>query len=166
VRDQAVFSDFYKTMFGRLAKADGHRTVFTEYAWNSAWCDPCAAPPPKDDEIAAAGAAWVVNADGRRMGGASVVVTRLHLRYTPESFPEDLMLQETADRATFQARYVLRHPWKGSPDQCLAAADYFRGVARRETTEAEALATLTGWSPADIRARIPKRVIPHSTPAP
>src|SRR5262249_7500046 len=107
VRDQAIFKNFYKTMFVRLAKADGYRTVFTEYAWDSSWCDPCAAPPPTDNEIAAAGATWIAGAKGARVRDASVIVTRLHLRYTPESFPEDLMLQETADRSNYQARYVL-----------------------------------------------------------
>lgn len=163
VSDQAVFRDFYKTMFGRLAAADGYRTVFTEYAWDSKWCDPCVAPPPKDDEIAAAGASWVADAQGRRISGASVVVTRLHLRYTPASFPEDLMLQETADRATFQARYVLRHPWSGNPEQCEAAAAYFNGLIDRENEQARALARLTGWQLDDIRARMPRRT-PVPTP--
>lgn len=157
VRDPAVFRDFYKTMFGRLAAEDGYRTVFTEYAWDSGWCDPCVAPPPRDDEIVAAGAAWVADGAGTRQRGASVVVTRLHLRYTPESFPEDLMLQETADRATFQARYVLRHPWTGNPYRCGASLNYFAQLSEREDKEARALARLTGWNLADIRARQPKR---------
>lgn len=166
VRDPAVFRDFYKTMFTRLAEEDRYRTVFTEYAWDSAWCDPCAAPPPSDGEIVAAGAAWVADRTGTRQRGASVVVTRLHLRYTPESFPEDLMLQETADRATFQARYVLRHPWTGNPYKCGAAQDYFARLVEREDNEARALARLTGWSLATIRARQPKRTPPIPTPPP
>jgi hypothetical protein len=161
VRDQAIFKNFYKTMFVRLAKADNYRTVFTEYAWNSSWCDPCAAPPPTDNEIAAAGAGWIAGARGARVRDASVIVTRLHLRYTPESFPEDLMLQETADRDNFQARYVLRHPWSGSPLQCEAAATYFQEVSEREDQEARALARLTGWNLRDIRAWLPKRSVPR-----
>lgn len=162
VRDPAVFRDFYKTMFSRLAEEDGHRTVFTEYAWDSRWCDPCVVPPPRDEEIVAAGGGWVVDGTGARRREASVIVTRLHLRYTPDSFPEDLMLQETADRATFQARYVLRHPWKGSPYQCGAALTYFEQLDAREEKEARALARLTGWNLAEIRARLPR----HSTPLP
>jgi hypothetical protein len=157
VRDPTVFRDFYKTMFSRLAAEDGYRTVFTEYAWDSGWCDPCVAPPPRDDEIVAAGAAWVADGAGTRQRGASVIVTRLHLRYTPESFPEDLMLQETADRAPFQARYVLRHPWTGNPYRCGASLSYFAQLGEREDKEARALARLTGWNLADIRARQPKR---------
>jgi hypothetical protein len=161
VRDQAIFKNFYKTMFGRLAKEDSYRTVFTEYAWNSGWCDPCAAPPPTDNEIAAAGASWIADAQGAKLGGASVVVTRLHLRYTPESFPEDLVLQQTADRGNFQARYVLRHPWSGSPSKCEAATAYFQQLGQREEQEARALARLTGWNLGDIRAELPKRSMPR-----
>ncbi len=87
-------------------------------------------------------------------------MTRLHLRYTPDSFPEDLVLQETADRATFQGRYVLRHPWKGSPYQCGAAMTYFEQLGAREEKEARALAQLTGWKLAEIRARLPQRSTP------
>jgi hypothetical protein len=163
VHDPTVFRDFYKTMFSRLAEEDGYRTVFTEYAWDSAWCDPCAAPPPRDEEIVAAGATWVADGAGTRQRGASVVVTRLHLRYTPDSFPEDLMLQETADRATFQARYVLRHPWTGNPYKCGAALGYFAQLGEREDMEARALARLTGWNLADIRARLPQRSTPTPT---
>lgn len=163
VRDPAVFRDFYKTMFSRLAEEGGYRTVFTEYAWDSRWCDPCVAPPPRDEEIVAAGGAWVVDGTGARQRDASVIVTRLHLRYTPDSFPEDLMLQETADRATFQGRYVLRHPWKGNPYQCGAAMTYFEQLGAREEKEARALAQLTGWNLAQIRARLPQRSTPIPT---
>jgi hypothetical protein len=34
----------------------------------------------------------------------------MHLRYDANSFPEDLVLLETGDRANFQGRYVLRYP--------------------------------------------------------
>jgi hypothetical protein len=157
VRDQAIFTDFYKTMFDRLSKEDGYRKVYTEYAWNTVSCDPCAAPPPNHDEVAAAGAFWTVSPQGKSLLGARVVITRLHLRYTPASFPEDLMLMETADSESFQARYVLHHPWSGNPYQCAAGTAYFHEVAKREDDEARALARLTGWKLSDIRARMPKR---------
>jgi hypothetical protein len=162
VRDQAVFRNFYKTTFLRLAQADRYRTIFTEYFWNSSWCDPCVVPAPTNDEIAAAGATWIVDPQGRRVRDSSVLVTRLHLRYTPESFPEDLMLQETADRQMFQARYVLHHPWTGNPFQCPEAADYYRERGERDAKAAENLARLTGWKLADIRARMPRYSLPEA----
>ncbi len=83
-----------------------------------------------------------------------VLLTRLHVRYTRESFPEDLALQQTSDRQNYQTRYVLRHPFKGSPNACEAAAVYYREVANRQEREAEQLAQLTGWSLTDIRSRM------------
>lgn len=162
VREQSVFANVYKTAFARLAAADRYRTVYTEYFWNSSWCDPCVVPSPTNDEIAAAGASWIVDAQGLRARSADVLVTRLHLRYTPESFPEDLMLQETADRQPFQARYVLHHPWTGNPFQCPEAADYFRRVGERNAKEVDNLARLTGWKPGDIRARMPRYSVPEA----
>ena len=82
------------------------------------------------------------------------MLTRLHIRYTPETFPEDLVFQETSDRRNFQTRYVLRNPWKGSPDACPAAGEYVRSLAERQEREAQALANLTGWDINDIRKRM------------
>jgi hypothetical protein len=83
-----------------------------------------------------------------------VQVTRLHVRYDNNSFPEDLMFQETGDSENFQGRYVLRHAWEGSPQQCPAAKEYFRQLAIRHEQEAETLAELTGWNVEDIQRKI------------
>ncbi len=82
------------------------------------------------------------------------MLTRLHVRYTPATFPEDLAFHETGDRQNFQTRYVLQNPWKGSPDACPAAREYFRALAQRQEQEAQSLANLTGWDIDDIRKRI------------
>jgi hypothetical protein len=39
-----------------------------------------------------------------------VMLTRLQVRYSAATFPEDLTFQETQDQENFQGRYVLRHP--------------------------------------------------------
>jgi hypothetical protein len=49
------FQDFYKAMFNSEAKKENHRVVFTEYFWDMAWCDPCAANPLSQDELRKAG---------------------------------------------------------------------------------------------------------------
>ena len=152
------FTRFYRAMFDRQASREKHSIVFTEYFWDMAWCDPCAADPLTVAELREAGVTWVAEAGRRRGPGAQpVVLTRLHVRYTKETFPEDLVLQETRDRANFQTRYVLRHPWRGSIFQCVGALDaYWRyrgSVAEREERAAQALASLTGWDIADIRRR-------------
>ena len=76
------------------------------------------------------------------------------MRYTPQTFPEDLVFQETNDRTNFQARYVLRHPWPGVVDACPEAKLYFEDVQRRQESEAQSLAALTGWNLAQIRTRM------------
>ena len=88
---------------------------------------------------------WVGDARDRAAAAAPVMLTRLHLRYTRDSLPEDLVFQETQDRANFQARYVLRHPWTGPIDACEAAKPYFDSVRQRQEREAQTLASLTGW---------------------
>jgi hypothetical protein len=40
-----------------------------------------------------------------------VVLTRLHVRYTANTFPEDLMFTQTKDRQNWQTRYVVQHPY-------------------------------------------------------
>src|SRR5258708_38050115 len=98
------------------------------------WCDPCAGPPLSRDELKALGVFWLdtdpSNVGVRRGpmiypqpggGPMPVMLTRLHVRYTADTFPEDLTFQETQDQEDFQARYDLRHAWKGSRYACRAA---------------------------------------------
>src|SRR5882724_9320548 len=154
------FPQFYRAMFTQQVKREDMRAVFLEYAWDMAWCDPCAAQPLSTDELRKLGVFWLAESgadDGvrrRRGGPLDVFMTRLHVRYDAAHFPEDLVFQETADRANFQGRYVLRHPWTGS-ETCEAAAQYRREVARRQEQEVQTLATLTGWPVAGIRAKAP-----------
>ncbi len=160
LKQPGEFTRFYKAMFDQQAKKEGLRAVFTEYVWDMAWCDPCAADPLSVAELREAGVTWVADTGAQKVapGGAQpVVLTRLHIRYTKATFPEDLAFQETKDRGNFQARYVLRHPWTGSVFQCWdAIAEYRRyqtSVAERTERAAQALATLTGWDIAEIRRK-------------
>jgi hypothetical protein len=150
VRDE--FSDFYRAMFSEAVRREGMRTVFLEYAWDMAWCDPCAADPLSRDELRELGVFWLN--DGIERGAAqNAFLTRLHVRYDAETFPEDLVLQETGDRTNFQGRYVLRHAWEGSQN-CVGAEHYRRELAERREREATNLARLTGWSVSDIRSKM------------
>jgi hypothetical protein len=158
------FASFYKAMFDTQSKKQNLRAVFTEYYWNMGWCDPCAAEPLSPAELKQLGVFWLGGTDSgnpnTRMtpvmpgGGMPVQVTRLHVRYTPDSFPEDLNFQETSDTENFQGRYVLRHAWTGSPEQCSAAKVYFKQLAVRHEQEAKTLAELTGWELQDIRKKM------------
>ena len=143
------FAAFYKAMFARqVANQDG-RAVFTEYTWDMAWCDPCASDPLSNDELRRLGVFWT---DGDRRP-QQVFLSRLHVRYDNAHFPEDLVFQETADRANFQGRYIVRHAWTGS-DTCGAAPEYRRTLADRRAREAEQLARLTGWNVAELRKKM------------
>ncbi len=156
VKDE--FGEFYRDMFAKQTKAENNRAVFLEYAWDMAWCDPCAADPLSSDELRTLGVFWL--GEPRTQQGRiapspaqNVFVTRLHVRYDSKHFPEDLMFQETGDRTNYQGRYIIRHPWKGE-FSCDASA-YEAQVRERQEREARTLANLTGWDIEDIRAKIP-----------
>ncbi len=150
------FGNFYRDMFARQVERDNMRTVFLEYAWDMGWCDPCAADPLSDRELRELGVFWTNDRSRRpiKRQARDVFITRLHLRYTAETFPEDLFFQETGDRSNFQGRYIIRHPWQGSPNVCSAARDYFAELRRRQGRDAETLASLTGWDLASIHRRM------------
>ena len=136
--------------------------MFLEYAWDMNWCDPFAADPLSQNELRELGVYWV---DGggdkpgimpRRPGpqqAQDVFVTRLHVSYDAEHFPEDLMFKETGDRSNYQGRYVLQHPYKGDAT-CEAAETYRAELPKRFEQEAQTLANLTGWDIDDIRDKM------------
>ena len=154
VKDE--FGKFYAAMFDRAVGDADMRAVFTEYAWDMGWCDPCAGEPLTSRELVELGARWIgsdANVAYRLGSGGSVFVTRLHVRYDAAHFPEDLALMETHDRESFQARYVLRHPWRGTA-ACQLAAEYRDHLQERFKDEARTLATLTGWPLSEITQRM------------
>jgi hypothetical protein len=142
------FKEVYKSMFDNIAQREDFRVVFTEYFWDMAWCDPCAANPLSADELRKSGVFWVgdetpseastgsagtsTNPNARlslprvlppgKGGDAAqpVMLTRLHVRYTPRTFPEDLMFTQTKDKQNWQTRYVVQNPYASSVAQCSA----------------------------------------------
>jgi hypothetical protein len=153
------FANFYKAMFARQVAQENMSAIFTEYAWDMSWCDPCAADPLSSDELRQLGVFWMADGASGRRGGislpmpsqaAGVFMTRLHVRYDADHFPEDLVFQETADRTNFQGRYVLRHAWTGQ-SSCDAAVRYRAELSNRHEREAQNLASLTGWNIMEIR---------------
>jgi len=151
------FPTFYKSMFDKAVARENMRAVFVEYAWDMAWCDPCAADPMSSKELVELGARWIASDDDkpfRSVQGANAYVTRLHVRYDAQSFPEDLVLTETRDRENFQGRYVLNHPWKGPTTSCEAGARYRAELPKRFEQEAQNLVNLTGWPLANVLAEM------------
>jgi hypothetical protein len=146
------FADFYRTLFDRQVARAGGTSVFLEYAWNTGWCDPCSAPPPSGEDLATFGANWPAIGTGRAgIGNGGAFITRLHVRYDRDHFPEDLALNETKDTENFQGRYVMHNLWTGEMN-CPAADNYRKMVADRGQRELTNVAELTGWSRNDISA--------------
>jgi hypothetical protein len=156
------FGDFYKAMFATAYQREGRRVGFLEYAWDMSSCDPCSATPLSPEELQQAGVFWLdfpastnmpVLPPGRirpMPPRRSVFITRLHVRYSRDRFPADLMFQSTSNRQFFQGRYILRHPFTGDAN-CPAGREYKQSLPARFEREAQTLARLTGWDINQIR---------------
>ncbi len=157
------FGEFYKDMFTVQTEKENGKAVFLEYAWDMAWCDPCAADPLTATQLRQLGAFWLdseTDAQQRnRPAAQNVFVTRLHVRYDQQHFPDDLKFIETGDRTNYQGRYIMRHAWKGESN-CSAAKDYLNMVQERETRAGNLLASLTGWDRNDIAASMGVSALP------
>ena len=159
IKDKNQFADFYRDMFRTQVKKENNKAVFLEYAWDMNWCDPCAADPLSNKELRELGVFWVDDtAEKQSMPrrrppsqAKDVYLTRLHVRYDQQHFPEDLAFQTTGNRENFQGRYIIRHPWKGG-ETCDAATSYFeKELPKRQNERAKNLARLTGWDINEIR---------------
>jgi hypothetical protein len=158
------FGEFYRATFQKIYERENKKVAFLEYAWDVSSCDPCSTEPPNQQELKDAGVFWL--ADGNTRSGnllpparrlppayQGTFITRLHVRYTRNKFPEDLMFQETGNRENFQGRYVMNHPFTGNLS-CEAGKKYRRTLRPRLEKEAGTLASLTGWSLRDIYRKI------------
>ena len=152
------FAKFYKATFDRAVAREDMSEVFVEYAWDMAWCDPCAADPMSTVELKTLGAGWndssgVTGPSYRAAGGSNAFVTRLHVRYDAKTFPEDLNFIETSDRENFQGRYILQHP-SAAPAKCKAGVEYRAALPARFKKEADNLVYLTGWAATEVASRM------------
>jgi hypothetical protein len=153
------FADFYRALFSEQVRRERMSAVFLEYAWDMAWCDPCAADPLSSRELRDLGVFWLdEGASARTAAPSNVFVTRLHVRYDSAHFPEDLVFQETGDRTNFQGRFILRHPFGGAIS-CNEDA-YRTELAGRHDREAQTLASLTRWRIDEIRRKMGLNVAP------
>ncbi|MFN6529042.1 DUF2330 domain-containing protein [Nostoc sp. ChiSLP03a] len=161
VKDE--FGEFYKSMFQTVYTKEDRKVGFLEYAWDMGNCDPCSAEPLTPEELKQAGVFWLddnstsnvpVPPSFRRPSFSSnVFISRLHVRYTRDKFPEDLIFQQTANSESFQGRYVLQHPFQGEL-KCQAGRQYKQSLPKRFEQEAQTLAKLTNWKIQDIRNKM------------
>ena len=162
---QNNFGDFYDTLFQK-AHREHSNAVFLEYATRTFGgnikCDPCtvnAESIPTETDLKSMGAWWSDESP-------ETFITRLHIRYGPDTSPEDLQFEEILPEqlvqksgirgrtfpqwagVDFQARYVIRRPMGSAI--CLSRWRYRRAM----TQTANNLAALTGWDVADIRQKM------------
>ena len=156
------FGSFYKAAFQKVYEHEQKKVAFLEYAWDTGNCDPCSSEPPTSAELKEAGVFWLddnsssgnIPASFRRsIAQSNTFITRLHVRYTRNKFPEDLMFKETGNQENFQGRYVMNHPFKGNLS-CEAGKKYQQTLRPRLEQEAGNLANLTGWSIRDIYRKL------------
>ncbi|MDF5736695.1 MULTISPECIES: DUF2330 domain-containing protein [unclassified Nostoc] len=157
------FGEFYKSMFQTAYTKEDRKVGFLEYAWDMGRCDPCSADPLTPEELKQAGVFWLDDNSAsdvpappsfrRSSFSSNVFISRLHVRYTRDKFPEDLIFQQTANTESFQGRYVLQHPFQGEL-KCQAGREYKRSLPKRFEQEAQTLAKLTNWNIQDIRNKM------------
>ncbi len=150
VMSEGLFPSFYKDMYGKAWANEGKNNVMLEYAWDessqqSMHCDPCPTPPLTFAEIREAGVWWVEPDQYNGSYFGDLFITRLHVRYDRQHFPQDLMFINTPDQSNFQGRYVIRHAATGSLD-CAEGKRYKADLRLRRQKELMELAALTGWS--------------------
>ena len=174
------FGKFYKATFAHALGRESGKALFTEYAWDMGWCDPCAAQPLSRDELQQLGVFWLDDngyGSSYRPGpvpprrpavptarGINVLLDALHVRYDADHFPEDLVFQETVRPK--QLPGTLR------PAACLYRQHGLLGSGelpqqsrRAPRKEAQTLADLTGWSMADIRQQMGSDAPPLGDPS-
>lgn len=166
------FGRFYKALFQQSYETEKKEVAFLEYAWDMAWCDPCAANPLTPEELRQAGVFWLNQASdepGRRLnpnpGPQNAYITRLHVRYARNKFPEDLSFQATGNRDNYQGRYVIQRPYRGEIT-CDAAADYRNAVRDRQEQELDTVVQLTGWRKSELRSKVDWLSEPQQQPNP
>ncbi|MBP0017656.1 MAG: DUF2330 domain-containing protein [Cyanobacteria bacterium SBLK] len=158
---QNEFGEFYEAIFQKQYEVEGKNVAFLEYAGYTGKCDPCSTQAPTSDLLKQAGAFWEEGGDFPLSA-----ITRLHVRYNAENFPEDLKFVEVEQQelqieiaseekyfpnwggVTFQGRYVMREPEKGS-----SGLAKWRYHDRYQSQWNQNLAELTGWDLKDIQEK-------------
>jgi hypothetical protein len=141
-------------MFQQEYERQGKNVVFLEYAGAISKCDPCTVP--QDEMLKLTELLPKIDPFN------SSYITRLHVRYTQEQFPQDLefrivgqnfndfteataISEKVSSFNIFQGRYVIRRP--SSAASCIMARLSYWKWNKRWT---ENLIRLTGWNKKEI----------------
>src|SRR3989454_7339816 len=82
------FPDFCRAVFSTLVDRDGMQAVYTEYAWDTGSCDPCASPPLTAEELRSLGCYWI-DGGGATPGPQPPLITPLPPRHRAPPIPQD-----------------------------------------------------------------------------
>ncbi|MBD3636625.1 MAG: DUF2330 domain-containing protein [Crocinitomicaceae bacterium] len=151
IRDK--FGKFYVDLFEKAHASEDKEAIFLEYAWNispqfpGVKCDPCVGPPPIYTDLLEAGVDWAVQ---NGQASSDVFFTRLHVRYSRETHPQDLQFHVTPNKEHFQARYILTNPATGDLS-CDEGQKYCARKVKQRADELENLHELTSWNTAQYK---------------
>jgi hypothetical protein len=168
IHKQKKFGEFYKAVFDKANQDQNGPVVFLEHSSSllSGRNQPLSAEDAQQLGMASElGVNWFRGMNNGNPGlfhqaAQRIHVTRLHVRYTADTFPEDLMFQETGDRGgVFFSSYTIRHPWEGGVN-CADGRRYKAGLPARHEQQAQNLARITGWDINKIRT-----AMGHTKPA-
>lgn len=155
VRDK--FGKFYVDLFDKAYMKENKEVVFLEYAWNvspqfsGVKCDPCVGPAPIFTDLMEAGVDWAI--DKNNQASNNVFFTRLHVRYSRETHPQDLLFHVTPNKEHFQARYILTNPAQGDLS-CDDGQKYIAQLVKNRANELEQLKELTSWNTSQYSAYV------------
>ncbi len=151
------FGKFYVDLFDKAHMKENKSAIFLEYAWNvsprnpGVKCDPCVGPPPIFTDLQKAGVDWAITSDNQASN--EVYFTRLHVRYSRETHPQDLTFHETPNKQNFQARYILTNP-AGGDLSCDDGQRYLAGLIKKRATELDNLNDLTSWNTSQYKGYV------------
>jgi hypothetical protein len=155
VRDK--FGKFYVDLFDKAHSRENKEAIFLEYAWNvspqmsGVKCDPCVGPPPIFADFQKAGVNWAINSNNQASG--QVFFTRLHVRYSRETHPQDLLFHVTPNKEHFQARYILTNPAQGDLS-CDEGQLYCAQLVKNRANELDNLHDLTSWNTSQYKGYV------------
>ncbi|NEO85397.1 MAG: DUF2330 domain-containing protein [Spirulina sp. SIO3F2] len=119
---------------------------------NAATQSPSALPPFPVTPLPSSASPVVNLSSPVQQNPTPVHITRLHVRYARDKFPEDLRFQTTGNRENYQGRYVIQRPYREAPT--CDVSDYRASVRDRQSQELETLAQLTGWDKKQLHRKV------------
>jgi hypothetical protein len=146
------FNTFYDDTFKRTWAREGKTAIMLEFAQDLSGSYWGVVPNTRNvwmtnSQLVAAGVTWTTLPYGQDFFMADqLFFTRLHVRYTRDLYPQDLMFQVTANKEFFQSAFKINHP-AASNFNCDQAKSYIEDIIYRRREELNNIQYLAGWNP-------------------